>query len=220
MVIIIRYSERDLHRISREIADIILDGKIVAIPTDTCYGLAADATNEAAVRKLFRIKRRPHSRPVAVFLGDPEDSEEYAVITPLARALLRLLPERLTIILRAKEHTDLVKELVIKDGKLGIRVPPFLLPRLIAKKANVPITATSANLYGLPPIYSSEKLRALEGIDCIVDIGDLPKVPVSTVIDASSGKLRVLRVGAISLEKLASMLSKILPDYHDLIVTE
>ena len=218
MPLIIPFNSEHLDRLAREIADYIADGKIVAIPTDTCYGLATDATNPSAVRKVFEVKRRPLTKPLSVFLYDKTQIPIYASIHKTAMRFINLLPQRLTLILRAKE-SDIVKELVIKNNKIGIRIPLFMFPRLIVRHLGKPITATSANIHGYEPIYDSAELHKLEGIDVIVDCKRLEKIAVSTVIDVSEeNKIVVLREGAIRINELCKMLGE-LPNNLKLIVS-
>ena len=209
MMEIIEYSQDKIDKISREIAEYIREGKIVAIPTDTCYGIAANATNPKAVRKVFEIKKRPKTRPISVFLDEKHRIEKYAHLNEIGRKVMELFPDRITIIFPAKK-SNVVEGLIVKNKTIGIRIPPFKLPRLIVKYAGAPITATSANIYGEPPIYDSSQLKILKGIDYIVDMGKLPMMEVSTVIDISKGRVEILREGVIKIEDLKKRIADLL----------
>lgn len=210
---VIEFNKSNIKKLAQEAAEYLVEGKIVAIPTDTCYGLAADATNIKAVRRIFRIKKRPEDKPLSVFLSGREDLENYVVLSDLAKRISRIFPEHVTVIFRARP-SNLVPGYIIWRNTVGIRIPPFEFPRAIVEYLGAPITATSANIYGQPPIYDSKKLLGLEGIDCIIDSGKLPPREVSTVIDVSEGDIRILRVGAIGLAELREKLRKLsLHDY-------
>jgi len=217
MPVVIKFEVDNIDKLAREIADYISQGKIVAIPTDTCYGLAADATNVKSVRKVFNIKKRPKSKPISVFLCEKNDLEKYVELSSLARKIAELFPARITIVFRAKT-SNIVSRYVIWKKTLGVRIPPFIFPRLIVKYLGTPITATSANIHGLPPIYNSRDLLKLKGVDYIVDYGQLPKTKVSTVIDVSEERIKVLREGAISLTELKRRLERLSLDDYELII--
>ena len=203
----IEFNPRDLKKIAKSVAEHLREGKIFAIPTDTSYGLAADATNSSAVKRIFQIKNRPHHKPISVFIASKNDIEKYAYIDFLANTILDLLPAKLTIILRAKK-SNLIRDLIVYRNTVGLRLPNFLLPRLIATYLGNPITATSANIHGEPPIYDSKDLIRLN-IDGFVDAKKLPETPVSTIIDISSGRyLKILRVGSINIKELKITLAK------------
>ncbi len=216
---IIEFNDKATRILARELAEYILDGKIVIIPTDTCYGMAADATNFQAVKKVFKIKRRPLSKPISIFLDDIATIPKYALIDGIASQLINLFPDRITIIFRAKK-TNVVQDLIVKNMTIGIRIPPFSFPRLIVRSLGRPITATSANIHGKKPIYDISKLFCLEGVDIIVDYGILDAVNVSTVIDITSdNKIRILREGAISVNELRKRIDMLLDNYQ-LIITQ
>lgn len=202
--------EKDLIKKSLQI---LTEGGLVVVPSDTVYGLAADATNYQAIRKLISFKRRPPGKAISVFVENLEKAEEIVTIKKDQRHLLKsLLPGPFTIVLPSKHK--LVKDLESEKGTLGIRIPKFDFINTLVKKFGKPITATSANLSGQPPHYSVESFLAglsqkkRKMIDLIIDFGKLPRNKPSTVVDLSEGKLSILRVGDLNLKNKQKFISK------------
>ena len=210
-MIIIKYDPRNVDRIVKKIVEILKKGGVAIIPTDTCYGIIADATNEEAVKRVFDIKKRPYDNPVSIFLSSKKDVYKYAEVNELGEKFLNLLPARLTLIFKAK--AKLPEPMIVKNGKIGIRVIKHVLPTLITKVLRKPITATSANIHGQPPCYASSELMNLN-VDLIVDAGELPRIPVSTVIDVTTVPPTILREGAISAEEIEKRLQIKLRKVH------
>ena len=189
------------------VAACIRSGGVVAIPTDTFYGLAADPRDAAAVRRLFEIKGRAFSKPIPILAA------HRAMLTPwitgISPAVERLMaafwPGPLTLILRsASAHSDL---LMAGTGTLGVRLPtmPFLI-RLMEGLGH-PITATSANRSGGPNPLSARAVAADlgDGLDLIVDGGVASSLP-SSLVDVTASPFRLLREGAIPHARLAPYL--------------
>ena len=202
-----RYDEGRLDEVAGRIVDVLERGGVVAIPTDTCYGLAANAVDERAVAKVFRVKSRPLSKPVSIFVDSIERIRELFVVDELSERSLRLLPGRVTLILRLREGISFPEGVMARDRKVGVRLSPHPLPGLVVRAFGKPITATSANRSGAPPLYDAHEVaRELPAIDLIVDAGSLPRRPVSTVIDLTCTPPRVLREGAVPLHRIARVL--------------
>jgi len=216
---VIPFSDSKRNALAKEIAEYILDGKVVAIPTDTCYGLATDATNVEAVKRVFKIKKRPPDRPVSIFLYSVEEIRRYAYLEGIAEKIVELFPDKITVIFRARKST-LPERYILWNMTVGVRIPEFDFPRLIVKYSGVPITATSANIHGTPPIYDVTLLRGLAGVDYIVDYGGLPRVGVSTVIDVSGGRIKIIRVGALTIDYIRRRIKELSLDDDNLVVTK
>ncbi len=187
----------------RRIVALLKDGEVVGIPTDTCYGLAACAKNERAVKQVFKIKERAPENPISIFLKSLPDAQSVARIDRSVSAMLKALlaiSGRFTFILPAKKGTGLLSPYIIHEGRIGIRIPRYDLPKAIVRALHMPITATSANKSGDPPIYKYEKLKGL-GVKYAVKTV-LPETPPSTVIDLTRQPPKVLREGAVSKETL------------------
>ena len=178
-----------------QIRDVLGAGGLVVHPTDTVYGLAADPFQPAAVGRLYEAKARPRDQPVSVAVADVPDIFRFGERTAIADAFCsKNLPGPFTVVLRAtKEAPRLV---VSPEGRIALRVPAHPIPRLLAK-AYGPITSTSANLHGRPsPITCTEAREQLgDRVDLYVDGGPTPLRGVSTIVDLSGERPKILRQG-------------------------
>ncbi|HOE22828.1 MAG: threonylcarbamoyl-AMP synthase [Syntrophaceae bacterium] len=185
-------------------AVIISRGGVIAYPTETIYGLGADATNEQAIRKIFEIKGRNFSNPVSLIIGRRED------VHPLVRAIPKTAqklmdafwPGPLTIVFEAAGCVSPL--LTAKTGKIGIRLSGHDGARQIALAAGKPLTATSANLSGLPECATADEVIAQLGdrLDAVVDLGNTSGTAGSTIIDTTTEQPVILRAGVISREEI------------------
>jgi L-threonylcarbamoyladenylate synthase len=187
--------------------DLLRRGGVVAIPTDTLYGLAADPLDEGAVRRIFRLKGRPAGNPIPLLLSDPEDLHRWAARIPeSARRLTdRLWPGPLTLVLR---RSDEVPDLVTGGGDtVGLRVPDHTVPRSISRLLGAPLTGTSANRTGSPGLSTAHAVRCeLSGeVDFVVDGVSGQDGRPSTVVDLSGDRPRILRLGAVSAAEIESL---------------
>ncbi len=186
-------------KIIDQAVEILQKGGIIIFPTDTSYGLAADATNPQAIKKIYQIKGRDFNKPISVIVSDIKMAKKYAMITPLVQKLFQaFLPGPLTLVLPS----------------IGIRVPNLKLCLRLAKKLGKPYTATSANLSGQPDCYSVDQIKKQLGnkiklIDLIIDAGTLPKIPPSTVLDLTKSPPKILREGPISQKQIQKVLDRI-----------
>jgi len=188
----------EAERIDEAVA-ILKSGGVIAFPTETFYGLGADARDETAIDKIFGIKGRDFKNPILVVIGDRVHLDAFAADVPMqARKLMdRFWPGPLTIIFRAA--TSVSPKLTAGSGKIGIRLTSHPIATAISKRLGGPVTATSANLSGAPECTSAvEVLSQLEGkIAGIVDGGQTPGGKGSTIVDATVSPVKVLREGVI-----------------------
>jgi L-threonylcarbamoyladenylate synthase len=182
------------------IADAIKSGGIVAVPTDTLYGLAVDPRDSCAVARLFEVKGRPAAAAVPIVAADVDQVRAGAGrMTALAERLAaRFWPGPLAIVLDA--HRDLVAGVRAADSSVAVRVPSHAVPRAIAHSLGGPLTATSANRSGSPPAADAASvLRAFGAdLDAVVDAGPAPGGAPSTIVDARGEEPRLVREGAIA----------------------
>jgi len=181
--------------IIRRVAVSIKKGGVVVYPTETCYGLGTDATNPEAVEKIRRIKGRSTGKPISIIVPDLKTMEKYGRITDEIKFLAKkFLPGPLTIITHKK---DTIPD-ILNPKEIAFRVPSHPVAYLLTKEAKIPITATSANISGLPSIYKiSDVVDTFDGkVDIILDCGDLPIVKPSTIIDVKNSP-RIIREGPI-----------------------
>ncbi len=189
-------------------AQVIRAGGIVAFPTESFYGLAVDATNDSAIRRLFDIKKRSKDQPVLVLIPNADVLDRYVgKITPAARKLIaRFWPGGLTLVFEAA--TDVSPLLTARTGRLGVRLSSHHLATKLSYTVGGPITGTSANLSGQPGCLSAgEVSRVLAGkLDFILDGGKTKGGRGSTIVDVTIDPPRILREGMISSKELRACL--------------
>ncbi len=178
-------------------------GEVIAIPTDTVYGLAANPFQPEAVRRIFRLKGRPENKPILLLVESVRQAE--ALMAALPEAFERLAarfwlgPEGapLTLILPAAPAVP--EWITAGTGTVAVRMPGSVLTREIIRAARVPLTGTSANRSGLPAAETAEQVRQAfpRGLALIVDGGPARTSAPSTLVDLTLGRPRVVREGAI-----------------------
>jgi L-threonylcarbamoyladenylate synthase len=178
----------------------LLEGGLVAFPTDTLYGLAAAASNDRAVKRLFEVKGRPPNRPLPILIESFDDADVIAKdILPVARHLMEAFwPGGLTLVLRRHPR---FRSLALAGGEtVAVRVPDHPVALELLRRLREPITGTSANLSGLPGPRTAEDVRRQLGdrVDLIVDGGPCPGGIESTVVDCTVEPPRLLREGAVA----------------------
>ena len=182
-----------------EAVRILLAGGVAAFPTETFYGLGADARNEAAVEKIFRIKGRNFRNPIALIVADDREVSPLVEEIPAAAKILMqtFWPGPLTLIFRATPSVS--PRLTGGTGKIGIRVSSHPVARFLAAGLAGPLTATSANLSGGPECSSADAvIRTLGDLaDAVIDGGPTPGGSGSTILDITVSPPRILREGAI-----------------------
>jgi L-threonylcarbamoyladenylate synthase len=184
------------------------NGGVVAIPTDTLYGLAACAFNVAAVERVFHLKGRPAGMALPLLLADADDVLKCAVDVPeVAWELVeRFWPGALTLVMKkASSVPDIV---TAGMNTVALRVPDHHIPRTIARKLGAPITGTSANRSGSPGLTTAQVVRDEFGsaLDLIVDGGETQGGVASTVLDMTGKRPRILRQGAVLQDEIEAML--------------
>jgi L-threonylcarbamoyladenylate synthase len=181
--------------------EVISAGGVVVYPTDTFYGLGADPGNAAAVRKLFLIKGRQADQPILLLLHDAGEVRRWAAeISGRAEELMKQYwPGPLTLVFKARQ--GVISGLTAGTGTIGLRVPGNALTRQLLAFLGTALTGTSANRAGGPsPRTAMEARDAVGGAaDLVLDGGPTDGSRPSTVVDVSSGKVIVLREGAITL---------------------
>ncbi len=181
---------------------ILKSGGLIAIPTDTVYGLAADPWNGAAVSKLYKVKSRSELKSISVLLYGEAAINEVAVdLTQRVRTIAeKFWPGPLTIVIRRK--SEMPSEISATDT-IGVRAPDHEFALALLKMYG-PIAATSANLTGQPAATTAEQVVSTLGgmIDLVVDGGEAAGGVSSTVIDFTANPPEMLREGPISLESV------------------
>lgn len=185
-------------------------GGVIALPTDTVYGLAAALDCPAAVQRIYTLKGRALEKALPILIADASLLDIYGTqITAAARRLAgRFWPGPLTIVVTASAAAPAT---VLRGGStVGLRVPDAAITRRIIAGAGGALAVTSANLSGQPEARSADEVRRLLGtlVDAIVDGGPSPAARASTVVDASGGVLRILRAGALDPNDIAAFLGE------------
>jgi len=190
--------------IIRKAAEILKKGGLVIYPTDTAYGLGANALDEEAVRKVYGIKGRDFSKPTHVIVRDWKMTEELAETNDLAKKLYdNFLPGPLTIILPKKKIVPDILTAGLKT--IGIRIPNNEVTKILSNDLPFPYTTPSANKSGGKTPYSIDEVKKelnIEKIDLIIDAGKLPEVKPSTIVDLSLSPPKILREGSITLKEI------------------
>jgi L-threonylcarbamoyladenylate synthase len=185
-------------------AALLRRGGIVAIPTDTLYGLAADPFSLVAVQRIFTIKDRAAERALPLVASSLEQVESrIGTLTPLARRLAeRHWPGPLTLVVGAPDA--IVAEVTGGGPTVGVRVPAHEVTRALCEACGGPLTATSANLSGQPPTSDPDVVCQTLGerIDLLVDAGISPGGLPSTIVEATGSEPRLIRAGAISWDSV------------------
>lgn len=181
-------------------------GEVLAIPTDTVYGLGGDPFQPRVAEQIFRMKRRRESQPILLLIADFEQLDRVAHETPLLRPLTAAFwPGPLTIILPAKRSVP--DAITAGTGTIAVRLPAAKITRSLIRAAGVPLTGTSANLSGRPPAQTAAEVNLQLGrcVYYILDAGRTRRSTPSTIVDLS-GPPRIVRAGAIPEGKLRHFL--------------
>lgn len=195
---ILKINKKNFQEIVRLATKAIKEGKIIICPTDTVYGLIADATNKKTVGKIFTIKRRQKRKAIPIFVKDLKMAKKLARIDKVQEEFLRKAwPGKTTVILKSKKLR--MRIYGISKDRIGLRIPNYKIINLLLQKLNFPLTGTSANISGNPPSGNIKKvLRQLKNKrnepNLVIDAGNLPKSKPSTVIDLTVQPPKILRL--------------------------
>lgn len=193
-----------------EAASLLREGGLVAVPTETVYGLAGNGLNAAAVERIYEVKGRPAVKPLSLMVSGPEAMEKYAVQVPSVAKYLaeRFWPGPLTIVLKAQ---DRIPPIVLAGGHtVGLRCPRHPMTLELLQLSGLPFAAPSANPSGAESPKTAEQVRAyFDGkIEAIVDGGPCGLGLESTIIDMSAPPYKILRQGALPAAEIRSALAE------------
>jgi len=173
------------------------EGKIVVYPTDTLYGLGADIYNEEAIKKIFKIKKRPYSIPIPIAVSSLKELQKIAYIDDKTKIVAKkFLPGKLTLILKKRDNISDI--LTANSDKIAVRIPNNEVALYLISNFG-PITATSANIHNLktPSDIKDIVMQFKESdITVYLDDGKL-KGKSSTIIDMAEKKIKIIREGSI-----------------------
>jgi tRNA threonylcarbamoyl adenosine modification protein (Sua5/YciO/YrdC/YwlC family) len=194
-------------------AEQIRSGKVLGMPTDTFYGLAADPYNLRAVDRVYEIKSRSHHKPLSLLIESIEQAEELAADLPdeFYELAKKFWPGPLTMIVQAAPRLPL--KVTANTGNVALRIPAASIPVAVIRAARLPITATSANLSGASECTTAQAVKEQLGehIPLIVDGGQSPHEIASTIVDLTVDEIgqlpwRIQREGAIRKEEIFKVL--------------
>ncbi len=196
----LKISKENYKTVIEKTVKVLKEGGLIIYPTETCYGVGVLATNSDAVLKLLDYKKRPQGKAISIAVNNIDMAREYVDINKTAEKFYKeFLPGPITVISKSKHLLD--KRLESESGTLGVRIPEFQLALDIIAETKIPLTATSANSAGKKTPYTIEDVlnnlnkTQLSQINLILDAGELPHNPPSTVIDTTKEDLKILRVG-------------------------
>ncbi len=179
---------------------ILRQGGIIVYPTETFYGLGAKYDIEPALQRLYDIKKRPGKMAMPVIIGDVEQLAMLTEEVPeKAGALIRRFwPGPLTLLFEARSG---LSDFIVMDNKVAVRMPGESFALSLARASGFPVTATSANISGMPPGKNIPMVMNYfnDAVDLIVDGGELESVLPSTIVDATGPELTVLRQGVVDI---------------------
>ena len=188
----------------RYAAERLLHGEVVAIPTDTVYGLAADPFNLSAVEEIYRVKGRPEVRALPILVNSLDRAMLLAREVP--RNFLRLAeefwPGALTLVVDASHRLPL--KVTANTGRIALRWPRSEVVARLIEEFDGPLTGTSANLSGSPPCTSAEDVFRQLGdrLQVILDAGDTKSATPSTIVELHRDTWKILREGPISAKEI------------------
>lgn len=199
-------SEAEDGAVSRAV-QLLSDGHLVAVPTETVYGLAADATEHSAVQQIFAVKGRPSFNPLISHVADAAMAERYVVVEPLAHRLMTAFwPGPLTLVLPGRDDSPIDSAVSAGLATVAVRCPEKDVTRAIIEQLKRPIAAPSANPSGkLSPTSATDVVASLEGqIPLVIDGGATQVGIESTIVAVREGAIFLLRPGTITPDDIVS----------------
>jgi len=196
-------------------AEYVIEGKLIAFPTDSVYGIGGDPQNLEVINRIYDIKFRDRSKGLLLLVADIEEALKVAEFNEIAEKLAKYYwPGQLTLILKKREPTFILPQLTAFQNTIGLRVPEnkiilSILNILKSKGHFGGLIGTSANYSGEPPSISGEEVakKILGSIDLIIDAGKSKFKFPTTIIDCTEEKLKFLRIGSITEEQISNFLS-------------
>lgn len=189
--------------------EVLRAGGVVALPTDTVYGIAVALDTPGGIERLFHVKQRPPDKAVMLLLDDAAQAARAGRMTPAAAALAAACwPGGLTVIVPQRPDVRWPAALTGGSATIGLRVPDHGAPRSLARGVG-PLPTTSANISGVPEASDAAGIVAQlgESIDLVLDGGPAHGGPASTIVDCTGERPRIVRVGAVPAESVAAILA-------------
>jgi L-threonylcarbamoyladenylate synthase len=191
--------------------DVLQSGALAVVPTDTVYGLVADARNYDAVQRLYALKQRPPTQPFSLLVADGAMAERYGIFDDRARRLAsQFWPGAMTLIVPARTDTRICPDVLAGGNTLGLRVPKHAQLQAVIAQLNSPLAAPSANISGqMPPLFFQDINRQIqEGAAYCIDGAPGTGMHASTLVDISGPQVRILREGGFSEKMIRKVLAQ------------
>ena len=206
-----RVKEKQSVDLLSEALEAVRSGEVIVFPTETFYGLGADALNEAAVMRVASLKGRDPENPIPLIITDMNMLKEIVTELPLMaeRLINHFWPGPLTLVLPARQGLPTL--LMNRDGGVGVRVSSHPVASALVKGLGCPLTATSANLSGKGPAKTIAEARSYfsKQVEIFIDGGRLEGKKGSTVVEIHGDQLRIIRDGEISPKELREALASV-----------
>lgn len=203
-------SEINRDEVLNKAVEALEKGCVIAYPTETFYGLGVKFDREDSLERLYKIKQRQKDKAIPLIIGDRNLLSLVAKSVSRKALILmeRFWPGPLSLVLSAKENIS--RYITAGTGKVAIRVPGESFAFSLARTVTFPMTATSANLSGMPPAREAGAVVSYFGdtIDLLIDGGPVPGGLPSTIVDVTGEEIKILREGAINGESLKEFLKK------------
>lgn len=205
-------NSENIEKVADAVAEVLQSGGVIIYPTDTIYGIGANAFNEEAIEKVMNIKNRDSEKPLSVFVKDIKSARRIACIdSKVEKMLENIWPGPITVILRKK---DIVPYLLTGNGEtIAVRIPQNKFILHLLEKVEFPIIATSANISGENNLFDAEEIMKKFGnkknrIDLFVNIGNIQKTQASTIVDLTTTIPRIVRMGIVGKEEMDNFFKK------------
>lgn len=201
-------NENNQKDIAERVAKVLSEGGLAVFPTETVYGIGADAFNESALKSLYEKKQRPLDKPLLMHINGLEMAESIAVLDDKTRSLItKYTPGPLTLVVKRK---PCLPSIAVSDGDtVGLRFPSNEFFIELSKAFGKPIAATSANISGCQSAVSAEQLSSVINIaDIVVDGGQCEYGLESTIVSLVGDKPKILRAGSFPVELVEEVLGK------------
>ena len=186
-------------KVLKKAVNIMKRGGLIIYPTETCYGIGADATNPKSIEKIYEIKGRGHTKPIPVLVSNINMIKKYGITTKKIEFLVKkFMPGPLSLVIKKKGPISDVNQ----EG-ISFRISSHPVASELVKLLGKPITTTSANISSRPPIYEIKKIieNFEDKVNMIIDCGNLPKNEPSTCIDMTDeDNVKIIREGPIPSE--------------------
>ena len=205
-------NENQIEKISKTASEILISGGVVIYPTDTLYGIGANAFNDDVVAKIYKIKKQDRNKPISVIVKDLKMARKIACIDlRVEKILSNIWTGPITVVLRKK---DIISDILTGNSEtVALRIPDNKFISALMKKIDFPITATSANVSGEINLLKSKEIidkfkKTKFAPDLFIDAGDIKNPTASTIIDLTTGIPKILRVGIVGRDKIKKFFEK------------